>query len=143
MVPPAGILLGGVKTMETTPEVPRRIVPTLSFASANVRDVPMVTSPPSACDALAVEAKSRLVETVIPLLFKARGGPVVNMPALRESVAALAVTAPPAALVTTVMVPAAAVLVTATLCMVTPLHAVAQVILLPTGRAVATSRLAK
>ena len=84
-------------------------------------------------DAAPAETRSRVVETMIPVVVPvaASGAPVVNVPMPSVRVIAVAVVAAPP--VTTVMVPkpgvdpTAAVLTTATFPTVTPAHAVAHV----------------
>ena len=78
MVPPAGIALAGLKTMETMPKVGKP--PTISPVTKE-RDVKMLTLPPIAGEAVRA-ALSTDVETEMPVRSEATGGPIVAPPSV-------------------------------------------------------------
>ena len=111
--------------MLTAPDVTRP--PTRSASFANESDVLTRTRPPSATDAAPADAKSCVVETVMPSAVAARGVPVVSTPAANVNVCATfaTVAAPVTATVICVGLTATALLT------FTPVHAVAHVSVTP------------
>ena len=131
--PPALVVNENVATLEV-------LAATRSVDS--MVNVVLVTLSPIWPDAICADAKSRVVDTVMPLVVAACGVPVVNVPMPTDRVMTEAVVA--AVATTTVMLPNAAVepeagvFVTATSPTATPAHAVAQEIeLVPAAAAAA------